>query len=135
MSHENVELVRQLIVRFNEGDWEGWMALLAPDVVYYDNPQNAIDAPAVLRGRESLREQAVSFLEEFVKWRLVSDDLIDAGDDRVVSVYRGIGTERASGAAVEFGEANVWKVRNGQLVEGRVYDDRSRALAAVGLSE
>jgi ketosteroid isomerase-like protein len=63
-------------------------------------------------------------------------ELIDAGDQRVITVLRYSGREKRTGIEVPseyFAVVN--EVRNGKLVTGREYATREEALEAAGLSE
>ena len=52
-----------------------------------------------------------------------------------VALTEWTGVGRQSGVPLEFVEPIVWTLRDGLVVEGRVFTDRAAALEAVGLSE
>jgi ketosteroid isomerase-like protein len=60
------------------------------------------------------------------------DDSVESGGEVVVSVRDG-GRGKGSGASVEREWAQVWTVRNGQVVRFRPFESRAQALEAVGL--
>jgi ketosteroid isomerase-like protein len=71
-------------------------------------------------------------------WESFEDDLqelIDAGD-QVVSVVTSRGRGRASGVDVEWpGNAGVWTIRDGKVVQVVWFSTRDEALEAAGQSE
>ena len=63
-------------------------------------------------------------------------ELIDAGDQRVITVLRYSGREKRTGIEVPpeyFAVVN--EVRNGKMVTGREYATKEEALQAAGLSD
>ena len=73
--------------------------------------------------------------EDFEGYTIQREELIDAGDDLVVGIFRQFATGRGSGAAVELDYALVYDLQDGQLVRIRAYLDRTEALEAAGLRE
>jgi ketosteroid isomerase-like protein len=62
-------------------------------------------------------------------------ELIDAGDDRVVSVIRERGKLKDSEAWVEHTRGAVWTVSERRITRYEEHQDREQALAAVGKPE
>ena len=60
---------------------------------------------------------------------------VEAGEDRVLHLYRIVGRGAGSGVPVSRDSAIVWQIRNGRLLKGEVYLEQREALEAVGLSE
>jgi ketosteroid isomerase-like protein len=133
MSVESVEVVRSAVAAVNGRQWDRWLELLDPDVVYYEQAGTPLDTSEVLRGRDQVRASFAAYVDEFPDFRSEIDELIDAGD-AVVCVQRWVGTGRASGVLIELAEVLVFTVENGMITEGKVYPDRRAALTAVGLS-
>jgi len=138
MSEENVEIVRKLIVAFQEGLERG-----DPGAAY-DMGTLAADAEWVtpdLMGGESFigREGFIEFMrrwtEDFDDWVVQIEQLIDAGDDRVVGLFHQRATGRNSGVPVELEQAVVYDLDRGRVVRMRNYTDRTKALEAAGLSD
>jgi ketosteroid isomerase-like protein len=63
------------------------------------------------------------------------EDLVDAGDDRVVAVVRQGGRLRGADSWVELRFGTVYIVDGGQIRRGQVFMTAQEALEAVGLSE
>jgi ketosteroid isomerase-like protein len=71
----------------------------------------------------------------FDELRADADELIDAGEDRVVAVLHVIGRMKGSNADVDMRYAIVYTVRDGLIVRGREYATREQALEAAGLRD
>lgn len=134
MSEENVELVRQAIETFNEGDVEGSFAdVLAPEFEYI--PTGRIPgAEGVYRGHEGWRRFLELFWGEFDNARIEIRDLVAAGDHVVAAqTFRGRGKQ--SGVEASWDLWQVWTLRDGKAVRGQGFTTESEALEAAGLSE
>ena len=127
MSIDNMELVRRFFDTYCNGDYDGSLACLDPDVVY----GVAQEAPA--RGRPAVRAIWERWESSFDDLETVPEEFIDAGEHVVVRVRY---TGRGRGSGVEFDELSydVCTVRDGLVVRKREFAERSEALRAVGLS-
>ena len=56
-------------------------------------------------------------------------------DDRVLAFIKTVGRGHTSGVEVDIRIGHVWTIRDGLVVRGDGYGDRTRALQAAGLSE
>jgi ketosteroid isomerase-like protein len=136
MSEENVEIVRRVYDAAARHDSATVLALYDPEVEL-DNTRLDIvgGAGGVYRGHDGLR----SFFREWHEaWESIDydfDDLIDAGDERVISVVTRQARGRASGAEVKWSGALVWTIREGKVVRVVWFRSRAEALEAAGLSE
>ena len=63
------------------------------------------------------------------------EELIDAGEDRVVAVFHVFARMKGSEAEVDMRLGIVCTVRNGLIVRGREHATREQALEAAGLRE
>jgi len=88
---------------------------------------------AVYRGREGIVRWWTAFFEVFedVRWEL--QEAIPVGDRVVAQVHMWLRSKE--GVALEQDVTNVWTLRNGKVTHVVGYRNRSRGLAAVGLSE
>ena len=130
MSPENVEIVREEYEYFNRTG-ELTPEIYAPEFEFHD----VEGAPTpVRRGFEEWRQWSRDVHEAFGDFYLEPQELIDHGDQVVaVIVLRGRGT----GSGVELAQiqmplAVLWTLRDGKIVQGRLFRDKSEALAAVG---
>ena len=132
MSRENVALVRRGYEAFNRGDFEGWLAVLDPDVEL-DERYIAPDA-AIYRGHDGARRwlregsdaiRSPSF--EVLRWF--------AGGDVVVTevVFRMSGV--ASGAETTARLAHAIRIRDEKVAYLASFPTVDAALEAVGLRE
>ena len=132
MSQENVELVLRAIDSVNHGD------LRLEDAA--DNfTMDWSNSIGPLRGIYRGREQVIGFLESFFEaWDELHWDvqeIIDVDSEHVLVVNKVRMRGRASGAVVQAVGNQVWTVRNGKLERVKVYQSKSEALEAAGLSE
>jgi ketosteroid isomerase-like protein len=86
-------------------------------------------------GRQGWIEFMRSWSEDFDEFTIEAEEIIDAGDDRVVVISRNRGTGRASGAPVEAHFGAVYTLKAGRITRGDVFVKPTHALRAAGLSE
>jgi len=77
-------------------------------------------------------DDLAAVMEEF---HMELQRLLDAGNDRVVVLYRMVAQGAGSGVPVNQEVGAVWQLRNGKLLRGELYLDHAEALEAAGLSE
>jgi ketosteroid isomerase-like protein len=138
MSQENVEIVRRLYKAFREGMERG------DPGAWFDSDEAADDLewigiPGVGLGTYRGREEFVEFMRvwtgEFEDWSIDMEQVIDAGDDRVVSVFRQTARGIGSGVPVELLQGAVNELEGGRLIRVRHYASPAGALEAARLSE
>ena len=132
MSQENVKLVRQGYEAFSRGDFEGWLAVLHPDVEL-DERYIAPDA-AVYRGHEGVRrwlQRGAEAIEspsfEVLRWFARGDAVVT----EVIVRGRGIG----SGIETTARLAHAIRLRGRKAAYITSLPTVEEALDAVGLSE
>jgi ketosteroid isomerase-like protein len=136
MSGENVEVVRRMVEAWNDGGWEGVAehGLLHPDVEYRDDERWPEARSAV--GVPALVERFAEVMEVLGKEATVEvEELLDAGTDSVVMVFRFAGEGRASGLQHDHRWGFLCRVREGQIAYIQAYLDPNDALEAAGLTE
>ena len=134
MSQENVEIVRRANAAFNRGDYDGYVRSLHPEIEFRDHA-HAADASETLKGTEALLSLLSEWRESFDDFRAEISEYIDAGD-HVVCVTRWTGTGKASDAAVDVSQVDVFELRHGKIVRATLaYPDKATALESVGLRE
>jgi ketosteroid isomerase-like protein len=138
MSQENVEIVRRSFELVNEVGTDAFISgnFWSDDWVL-DSSGAGIPGLGVYRGHDEIR----AFFEEdwftvfpFEEWELHVSDLVDHGD-QVVATSRQQRRGASSGVAATLELANIFTLRNGQIVRLELYRDRDEALEAAGLSE
>jgi ketosteroid isomerase-like protein len=130
MSEENVEVIRAAMAAFNARDPETMLSLMDPNVEF----ESAIERK-VYRGHDGMvryRREADAVMQGF---HTEEDRFLDAGDDRVVHLYRIVGTGAGSGVPGSRENAIIWVLRDGKILRAKVYLDPRQALEAVGLSQ
>jgi uncharacterized protein len=132
MSQENVEIVRRGYDAFNRGDIEGLIETVEPQI-RWDLSERVFN-PRVYEGHDGIRRLVEEIDEVWEQFRLEPLEFIDAGDKVVVShLVRGRG--KGSGVDVELPSTTVYTLRNGKLIETRMYREHAEALEAAGLRE
>jgi ketosteroid isomerase-like protein len=118
---------------FNRRDRAAWLALCNPE--YETVPSDDWPEIEPIRGAETVWDFYVQADEPWEKGDYECVDVLDAGNDRVVARMRREARGKASGASVEYSYWVVVTFRNGKLFRIRWFEDRKKALEAVGLSE
>ena len=147
MSRENVGIVRRLLGPFEQGD-------IAP--LFRDDAINAsITAAsepfftpdfqcvfvredvgrAEYAGLDGLRAAFLDWLEPWESYHAGVEDVIDAGEDRVVVLTRDHACPKGSSAETDFLGAPIWTVREGKIARIEFYWNRAQGLAAAGLAD
>jgi ketosteroid isomerase-like protein len=131
MADENVEVVKQANAAFNRADDESFAANLHPDVELRDYA-HAADAPETIRGAHALLAVLTEWRESLDDFRADIRECIEAGD-HVVCVTRWTGRGKASDAAVDNLQVDVYELRDGKVVRATLaYPDKVTALRSVG---
>jgi ketosteroid isomerase-like protein len=136
MSHENVELVRTSCEAWLGGDLTAAFELFHSEVEWDTTHFQGWLESRVIRGRDEVRRFLEhDWLASWDSYEAGIEDLVDAGRGRVLAFWWQRMAGRGSGVPVRLDSAQVWKIRDGQVLRIENYTDRTEALAAVGLSE
>lgn len=127
----NVAVARRGYEAFERGDTEGFLELVAPDVVFRDSA--ALPDPGVHEGRSGLLRAADEERDYQEGWTIRAERILPAGDDHVVVLLEQRGVGRQSGLDLSHRLAHVWRMEDGRGVEATAYSSWGDALAAVGL--
>jgi ketosteroid isomerase-like protein len=139
MSQENVEIVRQLaeaVQRGLEDDDPGAIfdtGLLAKDAEWV--LPVPFEGKSVWTGRQEYVEFIRAWTGEFEDYSIQFEPLIDAGDNRVVAIYRQHAVGKGSGVPVDWHAGMVIELRDGCAIRTTNYLEPADALEAAGLSE
>jgi ketosteroid isomerase-like protein len=132
MSQENVEIVRSAVEAYEHEGLDGSMRYYAPEIEW-STTDLSIER-ATYRGHDGVRRFFGSFDREFDDLRFDVEDLIDAGNQVIVTIRIG-GRGKASGAPVERTWSYVCSLRDGMIYHVRTFTSQAEALEAAGLSE
>lgn len=129
MSEENVEVVRSITTEWGQGNYSA-AAWAHPDI-------ELVGADgAVMRGINEVGKRWAEFLEAWDDFATLAEEILEAGDDRVLALVRFQGRGRGSGTPVaDFSGAQLFTFRDGQVVRLELFSQRDAALEAAGLSE
>jgi ketosteroid isomerase-like protein len=133
MSHENVEVVRQVFDAFNSEDIDRILAFTHPDFEVVVPPELSAE-PDTYRGHDGMRRYWESFRDVMEEIRFQPERLWDAGQVVVVAMHI-TAKGRQTAIPVELRIAGLWTIRERQAARVRVYPSLSEALRAVGLRE
>jgi ketosteroid isomerase-like protein len=122
--------VRAIYARFNDGDIEGAAELFHPDIAVHDAAE--LPGGGSYRGRGEVAG-ALGDLREMFGGPLVEVEDVRVQGDRAVALVRARGRGRAGGVPIEAEIAHVFALRDGEIVEMRVFLDHAAGLAAAGL--
>ena len=106
--------------------------MLHPGIVWHTR-QDMPDAGSY-HGIDGVRTLTRGWVEAFDELNTELDNVIDAGDCVVVSL-RFRGKVRGGEQTVELPESQVWRLRDGKVVEVRDFATESDALAAAGVRQ
>ena len=132
MSQENVEIVKAAIDAFNRRDLVAGTRDNDPNVVVDWSRSRGVEA-GIYSGRAAVRDFWNTFIQMFDWVAVYPDEFIQRGEHVVVpnrTAFWG-----RDGVEVEAHSALVVTLRNGRILEWRLYQERAEALEAVGLSE
>jgi ketosteroid isomerase-like protein len=132
MSQEDVEQVRRSFEALERGGVEAILDQIHPEFEMTPPPELAVE-PDTYRGHDGLRRYFAAFDGVMENVRFVPDELIDAGDERVVAMVRLVARSPSTDLEFEQSVAQVWTLRDGRAIHLDAYATREEALRAVGL--
>jgi ketosteroid isomerase-like protein len=133
MSQENVELVAERLRAF-----QATMRATnrtAPDFVWDLSTLDGWPDAAEYFGPEGFNEFFARWTEAYDEFEQDLEDVIDAGDEHVVSIIRQRGRPRGSESWVHLRFGIVFTVTMGDIRRAQVFRTAEEALEAVGLKE
>ena len=136
MSQENVEIVRQAYELEARREFVALHAMYDPEIEmeFSDSPFGDFAEP-VAHGLDEVKKTFRDFYAAFGDVTSEVHELIEAGEDQVISVFTYRGTGRASGVKAEWKHmAGLWTIREGKVTHVAWLQSRERAREAVGLS-
>jgi uncharacterized protein len=130
MESSDVQLVRKAFEAFARGDTEGALELCDPEIVVRDPGRTG----NTMLGLEGLRAFWDEWLENWQEYRVEPQEFIESGGEVVVHT-RQTGLGKLSGIEISQDLFQVFRVRDGRIVEYRLYGARAAALESAGITE
>jgi ketosteroid isomerase-like protein len=122
---QNIEAIKRGYESVKQGNFDGMLALIDPDVVVRDRPESP--DPRTYHGHQGARDALAASDETFMEFEMEPEEFFGEGD-YVVVVLTMRGTGRGSGVKVEERIAHQWKVRDGKAIALQVYSDPNDAV-------
>ena len=126
----NADIVREMFEAFSRRDAAAVVALADPEIVFMPPTGRLAGRTEPYRGHDGLRTYLSDVARVWQELRSEPDEYIEI-DDRVLCTGRVYAW--GVGRVIDAPAGWVWRVRDGLLVEGRVYETRRAAYEAVGL--
>jgi ketosteroid isomerase-like protein len=141
MSQENVEVIRRALDEagrpgvdvLDDHALDLAMQVFHPQVEFHEDPR--FPEASVYRGRDALRSYFKRFSGEFDPFVWAVEELLDAGDERVLALIHVYGRGKGSGADFDTRAAWLFTMKDDLAVRIDAFLDRAEALEAAGLSE
>jgi len=133
VSQENVEVVRALIDRWNEGErhLSAFQQGVDPEVELESPFSSVVGEP--YRGYEGMERWLRDNDEQFAEWQISVDEIRDVGE-RVIAIAAVNARGRASEVGLQFPTAGVFSFgADHRIKRARLYLQVEEALKAVGL--
>jgi ketosteroid isomerase-like protein len=133
MSQENVDNVRRAAEAYERGDLSAVLETMSPELVTVVN--QPIPVAGTYHGREGFLQLTLDWAEGFDELIATVEEFIDAGGDQVLTRILHKSHGAGSGVPVETDIWYLWTIRGGKGVRVDIFNDKSQALEAAGLSE
>jgi ketosteroid isomerase-like protein len=125
---------RRAYAAWNRRDWEINTLAMADDYEFRGHEGIRLpETQEVSYGREGYLEQARDLFEAWDELKIVLEDVLDAGPNRLIVLTRFFSTGRESGMLLDTPAADVHVFRDGQVIRQDLWGDRAAALRSVGL--
>ena len=132
--NENVAVLRRAYERWADQkgtDHSCWTSIMADDVAL---ESLANGAPGMaFTSRRSGKDQISAYLEELTdQWEMLTYEMNEyiAQGDRVVAVGRCAWRNKATGKVADTPKVDLWRLRDGQVVEFAEFYDTAQSLSA-----
>jgi ketosteroid isomerase-like protein len=131
LSQEKVEIVRRWLDGLAHGELS--LGLCDPEMVIENVAEFPITGP--YRGHEGVRRWWRDLSEAFSEMRIEVDELIDLGDERVLTTLRIVGRFRRTDIPIDTPWGSLISVKDGKIARAAGYGSRRQAFEAAGMSE
>jgi ketosteroid isomerase-like protein len=126
----NVDIVRAAFDAFGRGDFDAVLEICDPEIVVRDPDRTG----TAFRGIEGLRRFWEEWFENWQEYRVEPKEFEEHGDEILVHAEQS-GRGNLSGVEISQDFFNVIRLRDGRVLEYRIYTDREGALASLGAAD
>jgi ketosteroid isomerase-like protein len=133
MSQKDVEIVRSALAALADHGVDALVEFLHPEI-NWRAMEGAPDDVGEMQGMEASRRYVEDWFETFDDFTTLPEELLDAGEGRVVGVLHVSGRAKLSGITTELRYAVLYTLRDSKIVRVREYADRQEALDAASLA-
>jgi predicted ester cyclase len=128
---DNKAIVRRFYKAFEDNDLEALQDVLAPDLVAYNlNPQNRVEhIRGVLGWNNIFSENRYEIISQIAEGDMVASHVILYSTHNKAN-FQGV---PPTGMQISIGAITMERIRNGKIVERRVYSDRLGMLQQLGV--
>jgi ketosteroid isomerase-like protein len=127
---ENADIVRRAFDAFSRRDLNVLLTLADPDIEFMPATARVAGRADAYRGYDGLRTYLADVARVWQELRSEPEEFVEVDD---VVVCTGRVYAWGVGRVIDAPAGWVWRLRDGKLVEGRVYETQREALAAAGL--
>jgi ketosteroid isomerase-like protein len=132
MSQQDMELVARALREFGATHRPSQFA--APDVVWDMSGLDKWPDATEYRGPAGFEQFFAKWTEAYDEWDMTLDDLVDAGDHRVMAMVTQHARLRGSESWVDLNMAVLYTVGDGLIRRMQVFSSREAALEAAGVA-
>jgi ketosteroid isomerase-like protein len=133
MSQENVEIVRRVFA-FAGHDLDANLEFIDADAVF-DWTASRAPYSGLYRGHAEIRRFWQGFMEAWGEWTIEVQEAIEVDSETIVCATHFRARGKGSGVVIEGHGASVWSVRDSKVIRATLFQNRTEALEAAGLSE
>jgi ketosteroid isomerase-like protein len=131
MSPDNVQVVRELFDRvFVRRDFDAALLLLDGEVIL-DWSDSRSPYSTVFRGHAEIRTMWEEWSEVWEEWTPRITDAIEVDPETVLLETHVQARGRGSGVPVVARGATIWRLRDGKVVHGKLFQSKDEALDAL----
>jgi uncharacterized protein len=130
MAGSNLEIVQQAFEAFGRGDLDAVLEICDPEIVVRDPDRTG----TTFRGIEGLGRFWEEWFENWQEYRVDPREFEEHGDEILVHAVQS-GRGKLSGVELSQDFFNVVRLRDGRVIEYRIYTEREDALASLGAAE
>jgi ketosteroid isomerase-like protein len=131
MSHE--EIVRRFYESWTRGDIDSVLECAHAEIEF-DWSDSRAPFKGIYRGHEGVFRASIEIWEAWDEFRLEIDDVIECGPERLITPTTVRGRGKGSGIEIEARGAVLWTLREGKIVQAKLFQTKEEALQAVGRS-